>query len=168
MKASGTTLTCPDCGHSWYLEEDGSLSSPDGDPVFAHMPDWYRWERDCVKEELLDGRYSLDVPVSIMMMVDTTAVYRVGTGRLQHTADGFRLTGCDGKLDYRQKPLSSYSLYADYFWYEIGDMVCIGDTRTLYYCFPDPAAGDIAAKTRLATEELYRIVKDTASRKKNG
>ena len=48
------------------------------------------------------------------------------------------------------------SLYADYFWYEIGDMLCIGDRKTLYYCFP-LEGGDIVAKTRLAAEELYKL-----------
>ncbi|MBQ3065888.1 MAG: hypothetical protein IJC98_06605, partial [Clostridia bacterium] len=57
----------------------------------------------------------------------------------------------------RQKPLSSYSLNADYYWYEIGDVISIGDVNGLYYCFPK-GDGDIVAKTRLATEELYSIL----------
>ena len=69
---------------------------------------------------------------------------------------GFRLTGCGGKLDFTQKPETSYSLYADYFWYELGDMICIGDRDVLYYCFPQ-GKGDVVAKTRLAAEELYKL-----------
>lgn len=45
-------------------------------------------------------------------------------------------------------------------WYEIGDMICIGDHDTLYYCFPCQEQ-DVAAKTRLATEELYKLTKST-------
>ena len=60
------------------------------------------------------------------MMVNMREICRVGEGRLHHDENGFRLTGCGGKLDYFQKPEASYSLYADYFWYEIGDMLCIG------------------------------------------
>ena len=41
-------------------------------------------------------------------------------------------------------------------------MICIGDNKTLYYCFPK-GAGDIVAKTRLAAEELYKL-----DRKKKG
>ena len=55
-------------------------------------------------------------------------------------------------------PVACYSAYADYYWYEIGDMICIGDQETLYYCFPQEG-GDVVAKTRLATEELYKIKK---------
>ena len=68
------------------------------------------------------------------------------------------LTGCGGKLDYTQGPLSSYSLYSDFYWYEIGDVICIGDSRMLYYCFPK-CEGDFVAKTRLATEEIYKLAK---------
>ena len=94
------------------------------------------------------------------MMVNTDAIYRVGEGTLTHSADGFRLVGCDNQLTFSLSPAASYSLYADYFWYEIGDMICIGNTKVLYYCFPK-LSGDIVAKTRLATEELYKLHKAT-------
>ena len=55
-----------------------------------------------------------------------------------------------------QKPTASYSLNADYYWYEIGDMIGIGNMKAAYYCFPKNK-GDIVAKTRLATEELYKL-----------
>lgn len=92
------------------------------------------------------------------MLVNYSALYMVGEGRLVHTEEGFRLTGCDGKLDYSQGPLASHSLNGDYFWYEIGDMIGIGNRDVLYYCFPKNC-GDVVAKTRLATEELYKMKK---------
>ena len=156
MEGKGVTLTCRHCGKVWTLTETGFLQAADGEDMFTHVPDWYAWERQCVREELARGDYRLDVPVLIRMLVDTKAVYTVGEGRLTHTAEGFRLQGCGGKLDYRQSPTASYSLYSDYFWYELGDMICIGDSRALYYCFPREG-GDVVAKTRLATEELYKM-----------
>ena len=109
-----------------------------------------------MKKEIENGSYRLDLPVQIRMLVDTKCLYTVGDGRLVHDGTGFTLTGCDGKLAYTQSPLASYSLYADYFWYELGDMICIGDSKTLYYCFP-LTGGDVVAKTRLAAEELYKL-----------
>ena len=129
-----------------------------GKTEFDHIPDWYKWERECVRNEILSGEYKLDIPVEIRMLVNSKKIYHVGDGRLVHTNEGFHLTGCDGKLDYKQKPLASYSLYSDYYWYELGDMICIGNTSALYYCFPK-AEGDFVAKTRLAAEELYKIKK---------
>lgn len=156
MLGRGTQISCESCGKRYELTEYGYLQAAEGETEFSHIPDWYRWERDCVRQELENETYCLDVSVDICMMVNTKCIYKVGTGRLKHTPEGFHLTGCDGKLDYTQKPSASYSLYSDYYWYEVGDMICIGNTEALYYCFPKEG-GDVVAKTRLAAEELYKL-----------
>ena len=157
-------LICKECGKQYKLTELGYMKAIDGDTEFAHIPDWYKWERQCVKKEIEDNTYLLDVPVDICMMVNMKAIYRVGEGNLKHTAEGFHLTGCGGQLDYKQKPSSSYSLYSDYFWFENGDVICIGDAKVLYYCFPK-TEGDIVAKTRLAAEEMYKLAKQSRKTK---
>lgn len=154
MVGEKTKLTCGACGHSWELDEYGFLRDLSGGETFSHVPDWYAWERECVKKEIDSAAYRMDGEVDIYMMVDYKSMYRVGSGRLVHTIEGFHLTGCDGALDYIQQPQASYSLYADYFWYEIGDMICIGDSNRLYYCFPKDTIP--VAKARIATEELYK------------
>ena len=155
-RGQGTRLVCSNCGAQYTLTELGALTAED--PKFTHIPDWYRWERQEVRKELEAGTYRLDIDVDIAMMVNYNAIYRVGQGHLTHTTEGFRLTGCDGKLEYSQGPLTCYSLYADYYWYEIADMICIGNRDCLYYCFPK-GSGDVVAKTRLAVEELYKMKK---------
>ena len=155
-EGKGTTLTCHSCGKVYNLTEYGALEAEDA--AFTHIPDWYAWQRQQVREELENGTYRLDVEVEIGVMVDYNAIYMVGDGRLVHDCDGFRLTGCDGKLQYEQGPLACYGLYADYYWYEIGDMICLGNKDALYYCFPK-GSGDVVAKTRIATEELYKLKK---------
>ena len=152
----GTKLICHNCGADYELTELGFLKAEKA--MFTHVPDWYSWQRQEVRKELEEGNYKLDVDVDIAMMVNFNAIYMVGEGHLTHTAEGFRLTGCDGKLDYSQGPLTCYSLYSDYYWYEIADMICIGNQDVLYYCFPKNC-GDVVAKTRLATEELYKMKK---------
>ena len=159
MLGQGITISCSHCGIQYELDEYGYLKAQNGETKYEHIPDWYNWERDCVRKEIEDNTYRLKVPVDICMMVNTKSIYRVGEGILEHTREGFHLTGCEGQLDYRQKPLSSYSLYSDYYWYEIGDVICVGDTNVLYYCFPKKC-GDIVAKTRLATEEIYKMAKE--------
>ena len=157
-EGKGTLLTCHSCGKIYELTETGFLRATDGDSAFTHIPDWYDWERQQVRKELQAGTYRLDVPVKIGMMVNYDAIYMVGEGNLTHSVEGFHLTGCDGKLNYTQGPLSCYGLYADYYWYEIGDMICIGNQDALYYCFPQ-SGGDVVAKTRMAAEELYKLKK---------
>ena len=176
MQGQGTKIGCRQCGETYELTEYGYLQAHEdqgtesasgaetetcGQLRFTHIPDWYRWERECVRQELEAGTYRLEVPVAIYMLVNMDCVYQVGEGTLVHTKEGFHLTGCDGRLDYRQEPMASYSLYSDFYWYEIGDVICIGDARAQYYCFPQNC-GDIVAKTRLATEELYKLTQRKA------
>ena len=166
----GTELYCESCKKKYLLDEYGSMRAVEGECEFDHIPDWYAWERECVREEILSGEYSIDVPVEIYMTVNDGKLYRVGEGRLSHGEGGFTLDGCEGKLHYEQKPLASYSICADFNFYEIGDVVAIGNTDRLYYCFPK-CEGDIVAKIRLAAEELYKIKKAdkqrSAEEKKN-
>lgn len=157
MVGKGTILTCGHCGKTWEMDTLGKLAATDGETKFPHIPQWYAWERDQVRQELEQGRYRMDADVDIGVMVDYKAVYMVGQGRLVHDENGFRLTGCEGKLDYSQGPLACYGLYSDYYWYELGDIVCIGNKDALYYCFP--RGGDPVAKTRMAAEELYKLKK---------
>ncbi|MBE6758883.1 MAG: hypothetical protein E7554_02180 [Ruminococcaceae bacterium] len=158
MEGKGTTLTCRACGKQYELNTLGQLEAHSGETEFPHIPDWYTWERAQVRQELENGSYLLDTPVDIGMMVDYKHIYMVGEGNLRHDLDGFHLTGCGGKLDYRQKPQSCYGLYSDYYWYEIGDVICIGNGDALYYCFPK-GCSDVVARTRLAAEELYKLVR---------
>ena len=158
MEGHGIHLTCHHCGKTYELTSLGEMKALEGETEYPHIPDWYAWEREQVRREILDGSYKLDVDVRIGMLVDTKHIYMVGQGHLIHDVNGFTLTGCDGKLHYTQKPLSCYSLYADYYWYEIADMICIGNNDTLYYCFPQDG-GDVVAKTRLAVEEMYKLYK---------
>ena len=157
MQGKGTTLTCGHCGKAWEMDTLGQLHAVDGETEYTHIPDWYAWERSEVRRELEEGAYSLETDVDIGMMVDYKAIYMVGQGHLSHSDEGFRLTGCDGKLEYSQGPLACYGLYADYYWYSIADVICIGNADALYYCFPKD--GTSVAKTRMAVEELYKMKK---------
>lgn len=156
MRGEGENISCRECGKTYRLNEYGYLEAIEGTAEFTHIPDWYNWERGEVRKEIAAGAYSMEMPVDICMMVDHKCIYRVGSGTLRHSAEGFHLTGCNGELDYRQSPEASYSLYSDYYWYEIGDVISIGSAKALYYCFPKDGKG-LVAKARLAAEELYKI-----------
>ena len=155
MRGKGTTLTCDNCHKPYELDEHGFMCALDGETEIDHIPDWYRWERDCVRAEIERGSYRLDTAVDVLVMKDTKAIYKIGSGRLTHDINGFRLEA-EGGLTYFQPAKLSYSLYADYLWYEVGDVICIGTNEMLYYCVPRDGAP--VAKARLATEEIYKII----------
>jgi len=151
----GTKLTCKACGKTYEMDKYGRMNAIEGETEFAHIPDWYNWERECVKKEIEDGEYNLDTEVEIGVLADYKAIYKVGNGRLVHNLDGFSLTDKDGNLIFSQGVKACYGLYADYYWYEIDDVICIGDKKRLYYCFPKDKTN--VAKARLATEEMYKM-----------
>lgn len=156
MNGEGTQVTCLSCGKKWTLTEYGFMQSENGETEFPHIPDWYRWERECVRKEIEDGSYKMKLDVDVYALIDSKAIYRIGEGSLSHSKQGWELNACNGQLIFVQKPRDSYSLYSDYYWYELGDMICIGNSKILYYCFPKNS-GDFVAKARLATEELYAL-----------
>lgn len=156
-EGKGIHLTCHACGKKWEMDEYGQLSACEGETEYPHIPDWYTWQRECVRKELENGTYLLDTDVEIAIQVNLDGVCLIGSGRLTHDLNGFHLTGADGKLDYKQSAVASHTLYSDYYWYEIGDVIGIGDNEFSYFCFP--GADVSVTKVRLATEELYKMKK---------
>ena len=157
MEGKGIHLTCHACGKQWTMDEYGQMGANEGDTEYPHIPDWYRWQRECVRKELEDGTYLLDTDVEIAVQVNLDGVCMIGDGHLTHGSDGFHLTGSNGKLNYRQSAVFSHTLYSDYYWYEIGDVIGIGDNEFSYFCFPKGKVS--VTKARLATEELYKMKK---------
>lgn len=155
MLGKGTAITCNACGKSYEMNELGQLEAKSGETEFPHIPDWYNWQREFVRNELEKATYSFKADVDIAVLADYKSLYMVGDGHLKHDKNGFVLTGCDGELHYEQPPTVSHSLNSDFYWYEIGDVISIGNKDRLYYCFPK--GGEIVARARLATEELYKI-----------
>ncbi|MBE6731175.1 MAG: hypothetical protein E7564_05760 [Ruminococcaceae bacterium] len=151
----GTTLKCTACGKEYELTEKGFMKAKEGQTEFSHIPDWYKWERECVKEEIEKGTYELCDDVDLYMLIDTKGVYKAGEAKLIHNQNGFTLEGFGGKLNYRQSAKSYYSLYCDFNWYEIGDVIVIGNNKMRYCCVPKNKR-DVVAKARLATEEIYK------------
>ncbi len=154
-KGIDSTLICHHCGAEFKMDKYGRMQGTE----FAHIPDWVDWERQCVKNELADHTYRIEAPVDIGMIVDSKALYMVGSGRLVHNEDGFTLSDNQGNIVFEQSPTASFTLNSDFYWYQIADIICIGDKNALYYCFLKD--NNVAFKARLATEELYKLKKNS-------
>ena len=157
MVGEGTKISCRSCKKEYELDEYGVLSATEGETRFSHIPDWYAWERECVRNEILNGEYSFSVPVRVGIIASHKAMDLVGEGTLSHSRHGFVLRNDKGEVVYTQDPWSSYSLNSDFFFYEMGDMISIGNKEKLYYCYvPD---GFPVTRARLAAEEIYKLPK---------
>lgn len=164
-EGKGTEWVCHACQKSYELTEYGELKATDGDGAFDHVPDWFRWEREQVRQELAAGTYHFDADVDVYMMVDYKALYHVEDGHLTQDENGFRLVGKDGAYEYTQAPLSSYTVNCDYYFYEIGDVISIGNKRHLFYCFPKDKHVTVA-KVKLAAEELFKVKRKESRKNK--
>ncbi|MBR5265638.1 MAG: 1-acyl-sn-glycerol-3-phosphate acyltransferase, partial [Clostridia bacterium] len=70
MEGKGITLTCNACKKQWTMDEYGQMSANNGETEYPHIPDWYKWQRKCVREELENGTYLLDTDVDIVVQVN--------------------------------------------------------------------------------------------------
>ena len=114
MEGKGIHLTCHACNKQWTMDEYGQLHANEGETYYPHIPDWYKWERECVRKELEEGTYLLDTDVDISIQVNLDGVCDIGSGHLRHDLNGFHLVSADGKLDYKPGPSYSHTLYSDY------------------------------------------------------
>ena len=110
MVGEGTTVTCTKCGASYELIETGYLKNLTGETKIDHVPNWYKWEREEVRKELLANAYETDTDVEIYMLKDPRRLHKLGEGHLHHDNSGFTLTGGDGLLNYHQGITHSHSL----------------------------------------------------------
>lgn len=155
----GVNLTCNACGKQYTLKENGEMQAVDGETEYSHIPDWFKWQRKDVREKLENGEYQLEDQVDVLVLRDTRALYDIGQGKLVQNGEGVFLYDLNDKLLHHQAPLYSHSLNADFFWYEIGDVICIGNNEITYCCFPKNLK-NVVTKARFATEELYKMKKE--------
>ena len=159
MASSGTEIYCEVCGKRWNLNEDGTLSALDGNTEFSHVPDWYRWERENVKKEVEEGKYSFFDDVEVYSMPRAKTPMLLGNAKISHTIDkGFILEGHYNKQDYRiiREPLQANSLHIEYDHVHIKPYDCfvINTEDDAYFCYPTKQ--NVITKIGFAVEEIYQ------------
>ena len=94
MASEGTEIFCRECGKRWNLNEDGTLSAVEGETEFSHVPDWFEWEREQVKEQIERGEYSFEDDIEIYSQPGCYSFPYLGKGTLVHNPDvGFVVRG---------------------------------------------------------------------------
>ena len=158
MNSAGKELWCEACNKRWAMDEYGVLSAQYGETEFSHVPDWYEWERENVRREVMDGTYSLNVRAQIDSLPNARRFIPLGDGELTHDANGFTLRGmCDGEpFEERWKPLATYSIHIEYDYVKSRrrDCVDLSNLVDTFYVFPEGRDFSVT-KIALATEELY-------------
>lgn len=163
MHTSGAEIFCGKCGAKRFMTEYGRMVRPDGsEDDFSHIPDWYEWERECVKKEIDGGAYGLDMRVKIESLPNAVNFIDLGEGRLIHNKDGFRLIFKDyGDAEERTlsfAPLTMTSIHTEYDYRGKGQCVTLSTLDNTYFIYP-LEKGFNATKIQFATEYLYERCK---------
>lgn len=158
MLGEGTQLRCKACGKAWEMTELGELQATDGETEFAHIPDWYEWERANVRREVEEGRYHFECQARVDALPNPKKYIDLGMARLVHDMDGFRLDGAYEGEPYHVE-IKAENLYSVHIEYEYlgkyGDCVDLNTLDDTLYCYPKNCDFSVT-KLALATEELYQ------------
>ena len=169
MSSKGTEIFCEQCGKRWNLNEDGTLTALNGETEFSHVPDWYNWEREQVRKQVLDGTYHFEDEVDVYSFPRCWRFIHLGKAKVTHTIDnGFVLEGFYRNEPYRiiRKPLDSNSLHIEYDYcyikpYDCFDISCEDDQYNCYTTKPN-----VITKIGFAVEEIYQLkLKEKQSQK---
>ena len=161
MSSKGTILKCEHCGKEWEMTELGELSAVSGKTEFSHIPDWYEWERENVRREVLSGTYSSgELKVRVDTLPNAKKFIHLGEGTLVHDMNGFTVRGIDVDGDEFEMIKTVPSLYSCHIEYEYlgkyGDCVDLNTLEDTWYIYPDVKDQEFSVtKMALATEELY-------------
>lgn len=163
MHTSGEEIFCGKCGAKRIMTEYGRMVRPDGsEDSFSHIPDWYEWERDCVKKEIDGGVYGLDMRVKIESLPNAVNFIDLGEGRLIHNENGFKLTfrdyGDTAEKTLSFAPLTMTSVHTEYNYRGKGQCVTLSTLDNTYFIYPIEK-GFNATKIQFAAEYLYERCK---------
>lgn len=154
-------LHCTHCNSTWQLTENGSLHATNGKNIFDKVTDWFNWERECVRKEILDGKYNFEDDVKIYAIPNSKKKIYLGIGHLTHDSiNGYHLTFKNDlwPIDIIKEPLSMYSCHIEYNYKKIGDMLDISNINDTYFVSP-VNHNNFLTKFHFATEEIYKIEK---------
>ena len=165
MRSEGSKLYCAECGATYEMNEYGQLICQSGEGKFTHAPDWYRWEREEVKKEVLAGSYYFEDVVRIEHLDNYQVGYNpIGNIRFVHDMNGLHLHGIldnGEEFNFDSTPENTPSIHIDYDYKKRGtkkrgqalDINTIHDT---WFIFPQ-TKNEVVTKIHFAVEALYDL-----------
>lgn len=159
MTSGADQLSCQACGKTWQLTEFGQLKALEGKTEFEFPTDWYEWQRENVRQEVLAGNYAFESEVLIDSLPDSRGFIPMGKGWLRHDMNGMTLRGSHAGEDFEvyKSVQSLYSIHVEYNYIDKKrDCVDISTTDDSYFVYPLADESSVT-KIALAVEELYQL-----------
>ena len=155
-------IKCNHCGATYDYLENGQLQRLDGESKFIWPSEWYKWEKECVKEEVYNGTYHFedDVRVEKLLGAKIGFVPQEGHYHLTHTIkDGFVVEGTDNDFRFVRSPLQNFALHIEYDYLDRGAFLELADLQDTYFIYPLNKQANLT-KIHFATEHIYDFYKE--------
>ncbi len=167
MTSEGTKLWCTSCNAPWHMTEYGQLVSETEPKKSIHIPDWYVWEREQLKKELLTGSYrGINIPVTVEALPNEKGFVPLGNGRLIHTRSGYTLHLDSPDSEAVKKSPDSFPLVipnrtlestqTEYDYRGKGKAIVLSTQNCCYYVYSD-APEFLVTKLEFAVEEINKL-----------
>lgn len=166
MNSKDDKIWCEHCNTEWEMDYYGKLHCINGEETFTHVPDWYRWERENVRQEVRSGNYYFEDTVRIDELVSSRVGFEtIGEAKFIHDYNGITLSSdIKGQEFYLNKPIESMaSVHIEYDFKKRGvkepaDAIDIATLDNTWFIFPQTAKNPLT-KIHFAVEELYKMKK---------
>ena len=161
MSSESHFIKCDHCGATYDYLENGQLQRVDGEGKFIYPSEWYKWEKACVKEEVLNGTYHFedDVRVEKLLGAKIGFVPQEGHYHLTHDInEGFVVKGTDNGFEFRRSSLQSYALHIEYNYLDRGAFLELADLESIYFIYPLSKPKELT-KIHFAVEHIYDLKK---------
>jgi len=166
MYSQGTELRCEHCGKKWEMTELGELKAKDGETEFSHIPDWFKWERKNVREEVRNGTYHIEDDVRIDTMPNARGFIKQGTGHFVQDCSGLTLTGTAYGEPFvlKKEGCEQESIHVEYGYKYGGDVFDVASDNDSFWFYPLNLR-DILTKVSFATEEIFFMHRESLHKK---
>ena len=162
MSSETHFLKCNHCGATYDYLENGQLVNTNGETKFNLVSEWYKWEKECVKEEVLEGTYHFEdeVRVEKLMGAGIGFVPLKGKYHLTHDIDeGIIAKGVDNDFEFKRSSLQSYAIHIEYNYEDRGAFLELADANNTYFIYPLNKANHLT-KIHFAVEHIYDLQKN--------
>ena len=154
-------LKCNHCGVAYDYLENGQLECTNAETKFHYPSEWYKWEKECVKEEVTNGTYRFedDVRVEKLLGAGIGFVPQEGHYHLVHDVDnGVVVKGTDNDFEFHRSPLQSYAIHIEYQYENRGSFLELADLQDTYFIYPLNKPEQLT-KIHFAVEHIYDLFK---------
>ena len=155
-------LKCNHCGATYDYLENGQLQNVDGETIFDYPSKWYKWEKEEVKKEVLNGTYHFedDVRVEKLLGAGIGFVPQEGHYHLTHDIkEGITVKGTDNEFKFHRSSLQSYAIHIEYCYEDRGAFLELADSKDTYFIYPLNKANNLT-KIHFAVEHIYDFLKE--------